>query len=217
MPDPVKPHALVWQAVREDDVDQVKRLFKEYPEIREWTLPAFGTWLHYASGHGAMAVLEYLVATGTDVNAKNRDGATPLEEAAARNQLRVVDRLLSLGANLNVDTPLTNALFGCIAGSAMDGHPVHQSGNSPSDRLEIARRLLDAGLDPTVRYDSDNMKQMDSVAFAWMFGLRDIARLIADRIAHGDAAQIEALLLAADETAEHNTEPVPKDEDYRPS
>lgn len=217
MPDQLKPYPLATQAIRADDVERLKRVFSSHPDIKELAVPAFGTWLHYAASTGAIAVFEYLLSLGMDLNAKNRDGRTPLNQAAAGNRRELVQMMLGRGASIDVSDPAANPLFGCIAGSAMDGHPVHGSGNPPSDRLEIARLLLDASLDPSVRYDSDTMIRMDAVAFAWMFGRRDIARLIADRLAHGDAGKIEALLLGANQIAELNTEPVPEGEDCRPS
>ena len=179
-----------------------------YPDFRELIVPAFGTWAHYAARVGAINVLEYLLSTGVDVNAKNREEVTALEQAAAGNQLRAVQLLLGRGARIDVRNTVTNPLFGCIAGSATDGHPVHDSGNPPGDRLEIARLLLDAGLDPKVRYNSTRMESMDATAFAWMFGRRDIARLIADRVGCGDARAIDNLLQEAAEVAELNTKPV---------
>lgn len=208
MSEQVKPYPLMTQSIRDDDPKQLQNLFIAYPDFREFIVPAFGTWAHYAARVGAMKVLEYLLSTGVDVDAKNREEVTALEQAAAGNQLKAVQLLLSRGAGIDVRNTVTNPLFGCIAGSATDGHPVHDSGNPPSDRLEIARLLLDAGLDPKVRYNSTRMKNMDATAFAWMFGRRDIARLIADKVGGGDAPTIDRLLQEAAEIAELNTKPV---------
>jgi len=204
----VKPYPLMTQAIREDDPEKLQELFTTYPDFRDLIVPAFGTWLHYAAKIGAINVMEYLLSNGDDVNTKNREEVTALEQAAAGNQLIAVQLLLSRGASIDIRNAVTNPLFGCIAGSAMDGHPVHDSGNPAADRLEIARLLLDAGLDPKVVYNSDRMKSMDATAFAWMFGRRDIARLIADKVSCGDARTMGALLDKAAEVAELNTKPV---------
>ncbi|MCL2745246.1 MAG: ankyrin repeat domain-containing protein [Planctomycetaceae bacterium] len=47
------------------------------------------------------AVIEYLVSKGADVNAKDKDGKTPLLAAIARNNSEVAKFLVSKGANAN--------------------------------------------------------------------------------------------------------------------
>ena len=99
----------------------------------------------------------------------------------------------------------------------MDRHPVHGSDTPPENYLKIAELLLDHGIDSTVRYNTDTMKDMDAMAFACMWGRQDIARLIAERQADGDPETVETLLAKAEEIAEANTEPVPEGETVRPS
>lgn len=58
--------------------------------------------LLHAAESGYLAVIEYLVKCGAQVNFRNANGETPLSVAAARGQYQVVLLLLSHGAQINV-------------------------------------------------------------------------------------------------------------------
>ena len=65
------------------------------------------------------AVKEHLAA-GTDVNAKNRDGVTPLHTAAANDYKEIVELLIAKGADVNAkgydgNTPLDLAIEDDVA------------------------------------------------------------------------------------------------------
>jgi len=195
------PHELAWQAVDKDQPAPLEQVFGQHPDVKAWNVPAYGTWLHYAASSGSQKVFEYLLSAGTDLNAKNRDGATPLVCAASSNRLRIVRLMLERGAEISSQTANANPLFACISGSAMDTHPVHSSGNPPTDRLEIVKLLLDGGLDPAIQYDLQSYGRMDAITFAWLFGRRDIARIVAERLADGDLVKVEMMLEAADQAA----------------
>lgn len=205
MSEPPSPHAIAWQAVRDDDEVSLKQLFEQHPEVETWKVPAFGTWLHYAASSGSLKVFEYLLSVGWDLNTKNSDDAIPLVDAASSNQLGIVRLMLVRGAAIGSQTSIANPLFACISGSAMDTHPVHSSGNPQTDRLEIAKLLLDGGLDPALQYDLQSYGRMDALTLAWLFGRRDIARLIAERLADGDFAKVETMLDAADRATDPAT------------
>lgn len=54
-----------------------------------------------AARFGRADMLAELVENGADVNARDEDGLTALHHAAWKGQLSVVEKLASLGANLN--------------------------------------------------------------------------------------------------------------------
>ena len=70
--------------------------------------------LHVAAQKGHKDIVERLLAQGADVNAKNRDGVTPLHMVAHAGHKDVVEILLAQGANVNAEdidalTPLDYA------------------------------------------------------------------------------------------------------------
>lgn len=76
--------------------------------------------------------------------------------------MAIVKRLLELGAVLDTTEPDRNPLFGAIYG----GH------------TQVAKLLIDSGIDTSVRYSGANMKHMDALAFAKEWGRSDIVELL---------------------------------------
>lgn len=75
------------------------------------------TALHFASRYGDVDTMQYLIALGADIDARNVYGSSPLWEAVTNNQRRAVDVLLDAGTRKywpNPDPELyTHAL--CVA------------------------------------------------------------------------------------------------------
>jgi ankyrin repeat protein len=99
--------------------------------------------LHYAAGLGLTTLVEILLTRGADPRAVNTFGATALHEIAsgggtapARDQIRLVRRLIAAGAEVDATenggrTPLWYA--------------------AACGKVEVAEVLLDAGADPSKR------------------------------------------------------------------
>lgn len=191
MVDPQFDLAAMVEAIDTGDAERIRRLLQEHPEQRTAYTPfAGGTWLHYAALESTLEVVRLLVEAGFDVNQGDRwQGANSLSRAALAGRLDIAEYLLEQGAALDVGSPTRNALFGAIVG------------RSP----EIAKLLLDRGIDSRVRYDSDTMTNMDAVAFAMMRGEREIAHLIARWNAHGDEAAAQAAVAEGLRIARENT------------
>jgi len=150
-----------------DDATAIELLSSDPTQLSEQT--AFGTWLHVAASFGRLEVVQYLVRSGADVNAVGGVlGGTALNEAASSGQLSVVEFLLSVGARMETREPEVNPLFGAI----YKGHAA------------IVRLLLARGIDASISYTGQRMRNMDAVAFARERGQLAIADLIA---AHCDA------------------------------
>jgi ankyrin repeat protein len=94
--------------------------------------------LHFAAGRGDLSRVRRLLAEGHPINAFDDLSWTPLHHAARREHLDVVRHLIAAGADVNAcdeqrsgDTVLKHVAETCS--------------------LELARILLDAGADPTIR------------------------------------------------------------------
>jgi ankyrin repeat protein len=149
-------------AIKQGDLDTLQVLIGSDKTILE-LMTVFGTWLHVATAHEKLEILKYLVSIGADVNRKGGIlGGGPLNEAASKGNLEIVKYLVSCGAELDVSEPNWNPLFGAIHG----GH------------TSVAKFLIESGIDITVRYTGENMKNMDALAFAKESGRSDIVRLL---------------------------------------
>jgi ankyrin repeat protein len=171
------------KSIRECDVDAVAHYFAKNPQHKDAYTPfAGGAWLHYAAGAADVRVVKCLVELGLDVNrGDHRDGRLPLKDATYENKLDNARFLLDAGSVMDTSASVRNALFAAIVGKSPD----------------IARLLLERGIDATVRYTSETMENMDATAFALMRGEGEIARIIALHNAQGDEAKAAALLAEA--------------------
>jgi len=59
--------------------------------------------LHFAAQAGQTDVVEYLIAHGADVDAKNSSDETPLHAAAAKGHKEIVELLIAKGAEVNAE------------------------------------------------------------------------------------------------------------------
>ena len=160
-------HKQIRNAIKKGDLDTVASLFCLDRMRFDWVVEPFGSWLHIAAAHGQLRIVEWLVNEGMAVNQKSgvfKSG--PIKEAASGGHAEIVKYLFTQGATLDVDEPACNPLFGAIHG----GH------------TEVAKLLIDSGIDTTVKYNGDNMKDMDALAFAKEWGRSDIVKLLEDKM-----------------------------------
>lgn len=177
-------------AIKNDDVDGLRALMSENPEQLTWnTFFAGQTWLGYAASNGKLSSMAILVELGADINqGDHRENVKPICAAACNNQVEAVKLLLKQGALLDTETSVQNPLFSAVVGRS----------------ATIARLLLEAGIDYSVRYNSRTMKNMDAIAFALMRGEKQCAHTIAYWMAGDDETKVHSLLQEADEIAEYN-------------
>ncbi len=177
-------------AIEAEDCKTISALLRENPEHIKWHTP-FGshTWLGYAAQTGKLASAKALLDAGINVNAGDkREDIKPICSAADNGHYEMVAFLLQGGAELDVSLSVRNPLFAAIVGRS----------------VEIVKLLLSEGIDSTVRYTSETMRNMDAVAFALMRGEVECARVIAEWNTKGNGASIEQLLQEADRVAEEN-------------
>ena len=80
------------EAIKQGNLDLVKKLNVDNEGlINADTI--FGSWLHVASAHGQINIVEYLIKCGLDVN-QNGDisGGTPVRSAAENGHLDIIKR-----------------------------------------------------------------------------------------------------------------------------
>lgn len=159
----VPPVRLVSDAIKTGQVEEVRRLFMEHPNLVS-DCPWFGgTWLSCAAETDNVQMVAMLVTDfGFDVNGGHYG---PLSNAAYHGSANVARWLLDHGAR--VDTPGENPRVP-LASAATAG------------RLEIARMLLEHGADPNVLYGTMEYGDPPTNALkqALMFGHKEVAELL---------------------------------------
>ncbi len=107
----------IHDAARAGDLDKVKSLVKEHPNLVSSKDEKYGqTPLHIAAFNNHKEVVEFLLANKADVNAKATNGSTPLHLAAAKGNKVIVELLLVNKADINATdndgwSPLHSAIF----------------------------------------------------------------------------------------------------------
>jgi ankyrin repeat protein len=205
-------HQKISASIREQDLVSLKKLIDAYPDFLYFD--GLGGWLNYAARTGSLDIIEFLLKKGVDVNKGDFEGVAPLCSAASRGDYNIVKYLLDNGAKMDVSASVRNPLFAAISASVqVNATQKPPTGEAP----QIVQLLLERGIDSTVRYNSKTMTNMDALAFAMMWGARDLARILALWNAQGNEAIAQAALEQADKIAEANTVPVPKGELVKPS
>jgi ankyrin repeat protein len=112
----------IFAAVKSEDVEQIKALLKENPELVNTRSQGRATALHFAVSrkHAKIEVTHVLLAHGADVNAQQDHGETPLYMAASWGNLEVVELLLAHGADINMPnkTGYTSLIENASSGKA---------------------------------------------------------------------------------------------------
>ena len=106
----------IHDAARRGDLEKVKAVLKDNPDLVSSKDGNGETPLHWAACEGYKDVVEFLLANRAEVNAKDNIGQTPLHAAAEKGQKVVADSLLANQAEVNVrdndgQTPLHLAAF----------------------------------------------------------------------------------------------------------
>ena len=149
-------------AIRNHNNEKVVELLNFQPDLLNETTP-FGTWLHIASAEGDFTTVKYLIDLGFDVNKRaGTFNGNSLNEAAGEGFIEIVKYLMSHGAELDISEPDRNPLFAAIYGGYK----------------QIVNLLLNSGIDASVRYTGDHMKNMDAYDFAIERGQKEIAEML---------------------------------------
>ncbi|MDP7048182.1 MAG: ankyrin repeat domain-containing protein [Verrucomicrobiota bacterium] len=92
---------VVWQSVRDGDVQRLAKCLAEVPGLANAMDEAGNSLLYESVVAPDVRVLEHLLANGAEVNHRNQFGRMPLHRAADEDRLEVVRLLLDNGAEVN--------------------------------------------------------------------------------------------------------------------
>jgi len=151
-----------FDAVKTGDAAKLETLLSAKPDLVHAQTP-FGPLLHVAASNGHVSIMALLLDHGANIDASGGTfGGTALNQAASANKLESVDFLLRQGAQMDVSEPERNPLFGAIyAGS-----------------LDIVKLLIQNGINTSVSYTGQFMKNMDAKTFALERGQKTIAEFL---------------------------------------
>ena len=148
--------------IKNGQLDTLRDLLEKEPEMLTWMTP-FGTWLHVATAHGHLDIIEYLINAGLDVNAQGGTLSTnALERAATKGHLDITEYLINQSIKIDTSEPDRNPLFAAIYG----GH------------FEIVQLLVENNIDISIKYSGDSMKDKDAYAFDIERGQTKIAEYL---------------------------------------
>ncbi|MDK9724590.1 MAG: ankyrin repeat domain-containing protein [Sterolibacteriaceae bacterium MAG5] len=94
----------IHDAARMGTREDVERLLKADPKLRDARTELGSTPLHYAALNENSGPLRALLAAGANVNARDKEGATPLHMAAYATRSEHTKLLLEAGADVNAKT-----------------------------------------------------------------------------------------------------------------
>ena len=153
------------EAIKKGDIKLVKELIQENEGLL-YVDTTFGSWLHVAADCGKCDIVEYLIECGLDVNKNGGiSGGNPMRSAARHGNLDIVKLLHQNGAKFDVSDATKNPLFGAIC----NGH------------YEVAKYLIDNGIDITVEYPVGKLDNVDAYEYARQFGRTDIAKYLKEK------------------------------------
>ena len=159
--EPPAAEVSIHEAAMKGDLAAVKKLLEQNPALLEARDEDEGvTPLAYAAGFGRMEVLEFLVARGADVNARDARGLSALHLTVYTGQLQALRYLLDKGADVKSRGP-----------SGMG--PLHFAARQ---RGEIAGLLVERKADVGARDDYGNT----ALILAVREGAHEVVRLLVD-------------------------------------
>lgn len=157
-------------AIKLGDIIGVKKLIGSDTEVLN-TITAFGTWLHVVAKNGQLEIVQYLIQKGIDIDVKGGTfDASALNLAAGSGYIEIVKYLIEAGAELDATLAKRNPLFGAIYG----GHK------------EVVEFLVEKGIDITIRYTGENIKNMNAYEYAREFGQTEIAEYLKQKMDEKD-------------------------------
>jgi len=108
---------ILCQRVYKGDIDAVKNLLQENPDVQlDWKLPDGTTALFMAVEKGHIDIARLLLGHNADVNATHRGGSNPLHLAVQGNSHQMIELLLQSGCDVNATNALGETALFAAAG-----------------------------------------------------------------------------------------------------
>lgn len=156
----------IFRLIRDGDIGKAKEIIKNDKSMLNFISP-FGTWLHVAAIFGRMEMVKFLVESGAEININaGTPKSAPIDHAAGKGELKIVEYLLEQGAILDVSEPHRNPLFSAI----YDG------------QFDVVKFLVEKGIDITVKYEMDYKHFMGAYEFALERGQLEIAEYLKEKL-----------------------------------
>ncbi len=125
----------LFNAISEGNLDQVKKLLTESPDLLKATLDDGSTPLHRAAYEGKLEITAFLLEAGADIMAQKVNQSTPLHGAAFYGHPEVAKLLVEKGADPNF-------------GNEANFTPLLSAGYAK--QTEIVKYLLSKGANPNI-------------------------------------------------------------------
>lgn len=112
-----KPEAYpLHEACQQDDLERAKVILGEAPDLAVGLDDHGATALHCAAISGSGQIVDLLLSSGADVNARDGTGSSPLHRAASAGHIKIAESLIAHGAAVNAEddygyTPLQLAIL----------------------------------------------------------------------------------------------------------
>lgn len=145
-------------AIKNDDLTFVKNMIESQSvNINEVT--SLGSFLHIAARKAKYKIAEYLIDAGIDLELLSEyPKITAVSEAVLGGEIKIVKLLCDKGAKLDTLTSENNPLFFAISGR----------------NVEIAKYLIDAGIDIYATYKIGEIENCDACEWARQWGAKDV-------------------------------------------
>lgn len=154
----------IHSAIRDGNNELAIKLLKDHRHlgILNFKTP-FGTWLHDAALYNRKNIIIYLISAGIDINEQGGPfGGNALSEAVNKQNVEIIEYLLSLNIEIITSDSIKNPLFTAI-----------YRGN-----IDIFKILINHGVNYKAAYTGDYAQNLDAEAFALERGEKEIANYL---------------------------------------
>ncbi len=146
------------KAIKSNNLESVKEIFEKNPDCKN-AITVFGSFLHDAAKYGKYEIVKYFINNGFNVNLKAGFlEANALTDAVEHGYLDIVELLHNAGAIFDTSTFSANPLFAAIY----------------NRHVEIAKYLIDMGIDTTVTYHIGEIENCDAMEYVKQYGCIEI-------------------------------------------